>query len=718
MTFPRCVHLVGAQKSNRGWGFEHRIRSGLLRLGIETIETDFRLEADRLRERLLEPADLVLVCNGTGIPAEWIRSMEAPTVLWYAEQVGTWTQTDPLADRRRAELAQHGPAFDYVFSHDRTNLDVYRRLGCTRVGCLPVVAADPTVRSAGTHRPGPDVLFIGTATARRARLLEAITRHVPITTIQCWDPKELAGHYERARIVLNLHLSDLPNTETRIGEVLGAGGFLLSEALSMPELIEDGRHAAFFPPGDVAACVAKIEYYLAHEAERARIAAAGKEHVLRHHTIDQRLRTLFASVDLELKRRLWPGLALGVLRNKWGEPTMRLADFEAAVEDQLTRAGVPVAECQPDGTLIESVSEPSPLVARLRLAESGQSEGTATGLINQALAAEPKTRRPIRVFAAFANVNWEEANLTPALRELGEVVRFDWGGEFDQYADDWHVGQKQRMNEDLLSAVAKAHAEQPIDLFFSYLSGRLVFPGIIRAIGAMGIRTLNLCLDDRASFWGRLEPTGFSGMVDLAAAFDLCWTSTPEAVPWYASAGGRAVFLPPGADPKAFAPAAATKDLELVFIGQKYGVRPAILDALRAAGIRAQAFGKGWPAGELTAAELVATIARARVVLGIGTIGASEVLTLKGRDFEIPMAGACYLTQYNSELEPFFEIGREIACYRSREELITQARVLLSAPDRAAEMGALARARSLRDHTWQSRFEAALSAMEWPAGRP
>jgi len=62
--------------------------------------------------------------------------------------------------------------------------------------------------------------------------------------------------------------------------------------------------------------------------------------------------------------------------------------------------------------------------------------------------------------------------------------------------------------------------------------------------------------------------------------------------------------------------------------------------------------------------------ARSRINLGFGGIGHSRNLVcLKGRDFEVPMSGALYVTQHNPELALVFDIGREIVTYRDESEL-------------------------------------------------
>jgi hypothetical protein len=57
-----------------------------------------------------------------------------------------------------------------------------------------------------------------------------------------------------------------------------------------------------------------------------------------------------------------------------------------------------------------------------------------------------------------------------------------------------------------------------------------------------------------------------------------------------------------------------------------------------------------------------------QINLGIGFASPSFTLTtVKGRDFECPGVGACYLTTYNWELPLHYELGKEILCYRSVE---------------------------------------------------
>ncbi len=111
----------------------------------------------------------------------------------------------------------------------------------------------------------------------------------------------------------------------------------------------------------------------------------------------------------------------------------------------------------------------------------------------------------------------------------------------------------------------------------------------------------------------------------------------------------------------------------------------------------------------LNLVQLNALYAKSSVSLGINDqFCATAIPPLyaypKMREFEATMAGACYLTQETTETADLFEIGTEIECYSSAEELVEKARDLLGSPTRRRDMRNAARARAIGEHTWQHRF--------------
>lgn len=291
------IHLVGAQKTNYPWGFENHLISTLEGMNYKVISTDFRQERHNLHTLLQQKADLVLVCKGEFIPAELIKSLPYPTALWYCEQIGNDNSIDYAAILRRNELAYNVTAFDYVFSHDNTNMQIYRDLGCKNVFWLPCVAVNTHIHKKLDIPRKYDVTFIGSQTPRRKAILAALEKHVKVFNPNVWDSNQLNEIFNASKIVLNIHLSDLLNTETRVGEVLGAGSFLLTEELSCRELFADGKHLVQWHPGDVEGLVEKIHYYLTNEAEREKIAEEGHRFAVEHHSLEKRMQQLLATID-------------------------------------------------------------------------------------------------------------------------------------------------------------------------------------------------------------------------------------------------------------------------------------------------------------------------------------------------------------------------------------------------------------------------------------
>jgi spore maturation protein CgeB len=109
---------------------------------------------------------------------------------------------------------------------------------------------------------------------------------------------------------------------------------------------------------------------------------------------------------------------------------------------------------------------------------------------------------------------------------------------------------------------------------------------------------------------------------------------------------------------------------------------------------------------------MVRIYSKSRISLGFGGVeGYGDAYCLKGRDFEIPMSGGLYLTEYHPELEAVYELGKEIVVYRGFDDLAASIRRLLSHPDEADAIRAAGRRRALAEHTWTMRFERVFSLL-------
>ncbi|MBV9303338.1 MAG: glycosyltransferase [Acidobacteriaceae bacterium] len=228
-----------------------------------------------------------------------------------------------------------------------------------------------------------------------------------------------------------------------------------------------------------------------------------------------------------------------------------------------------------------------------------------------------------------------------------------------------------------------------------------------RVADEIGVPTVNMCLDDKQSWAGRLIGEERAGQIDLASAFDLSWTSARIACDWYIAEGGRPIYMPEGCDISTFRPIKCHRDLAVSFIGAAYGFRKQTIRYLRKYGIPVAVFGPGWGTASVWGEDAAGVMNRSLMNLGMGGIGYSETLTnVKTRDFEVPAAGGgVYLTSFNSDLAQHFVIGEEILCYRDRIEMLELIRYYLSHPHEARAIAARARQRCVREHRWLHRYQ-------------
>ena len=164
-----------------------------------------------------------------------------------------------------------------------------------------------------------DAVFIGTVGSlhtQRTRMLEELARRVPISCFgYCGDslPADsplrskiqppLWGYdmyrtLQQSRIAVNMHIDIAENSAAniRLYEATGMGTLLVTDWKSnLPELFEVGKEVVAYR--SVEECAEQISYYLAHEDERAAIAAAGQRRTLTEHTIDRRMQELLAILE-------------------------------------------------------------------------------------------------------------------------------------------------------------------------------------------------------------------------------------------------------------------------------------------------------------------------------------------------------------------------------------------------------------------------------------
>lgn len=264
----------------------------------------------RLAERV-QP-ELIVVTGGHRIT----RRALGPLVRMGA-QVVLWTTDPPRAGDVMLETAGH---YHAVFCQGTEYVECLQEAGVAGAHWLPMACAPEVHRPVDLseeerRRLGSDVVFVGSFYPHRAELLRRIVR----SGLSIWGPgwEALAADdplracvrgpgmgpeswgriYSAAKIVLSIHFQSgddrfpVYQASPRVFEAMACGAFVLTDRQrDVLELFAGGEHLASFSDG--SDLERRILFYLDHAAERHRIAAAGRQEVLRNHTYAHRIERL------------------------------------------------------------------------------------------------------------------------------------------------------------------------------------------------------------------------------------------------------------------------------------------------------------------------------------------------------------------------------------------------------------------------------------------
>lgn len=341
---------------------------------------------------------------------------------------------------------------------------------------------------------------------------------------------------------------------------------------------------------------------------------------------------------------------------------------------------------------------------------------------------------------------FETRAFEPALRRLGcQVFRFD----------PRRSGKALGIGDLNLALQRRIDRLKP-DVVLASLRRDWVHPKTIAYAQRQGIPTLNWYSDDHWQFdtvSRRWTPH-----------FDSVATTSLGAMQRYAEHGWMHAHHSQWAcDPKRFVGYDGPRDIDMLFIGARYGDRARKLERLANAGVDIHAFGDGWPAGRVGEAEMAELMLRAKIVVNFADAStrtwtvtqrfvrtrhahrlrmsplvwrlalklderahrhnAQSVLQsgtpqIKGRVFEATAAGACLLTEPAENLEDYLRPGREAMVFHHEREMIAMARDLLADEAKREGIAEAGRLRTHREHTWDQRlatwFEAAGIALAQP----
>ncbi|MFC5405504.1 CgeB family protein [Cohnella soli] len=280
-------------------------------------------QAERLRP------DLVLVMNGLHVfPADHLEQIDGIRRL--AIRTAIWFVDDPYVTDHTVRIA---PRYDYVFTHERSCVQLYRSSGCSQVHHLPLAAHTETFMPMYVPQQyRNDICFIGMAFWNRVALFDEIAPYLQDKKVmiggKLWERMdnyasikrfvhdgwievpETVKYYNGAKIVINIHRTPEAGKDNlnsmnwhaesinpRTFEMASCGTLQLTDMRNeLPEYYKVGSEIAVFH--NAQSLIEQLDYYLTNEEERLRMAMRGFKRTKKDHTFEERLGRLFATVGL------------------------------------------------------------------------------------------------------------------------------------------------------------------------------------------------------------------------------------------------------------------------------------------------------------------------------------------------------------------------------------------------------------------------------------
>jgi len=266
-------------ESNTGWGEEFFRAPALNLLDVETFNIDYRKNRYNLSKKIIENRDfdLFFLQKGDYFPLEIVKSIQRPKILYYTDLVQRFSSSDHLFKSKLFDL--------YLVRGESCRKIIIKR-GWTEKQKVKIHLSgfEPQVYRNLNYKKEIDVLFVGTLTDRRRKILSEIHDHFKVKVVTVFG-HEACRYYNRARIIVNIHAEEFIDTEIRVYEVLGSGGFLITEKLGDENPFTDNELVQSYSTEDM---INKIGKYLKSSKERKEISSNGYRAAHNNHTYHHR----------------------------------------------------------------------------------------------------------------------------------------------------------------------------------------------------------------------------------------------------------------------------------------------------------------------------------------------------------------------------------------------------------------------------------------------
>jgi spore maturation protein CgeB len=231
-------------------------------------------------------------------------------------KVAVWWQDDPI---KYKNLLNHYKFYDEFFIFDMSYSEELYKHNVKVVTWLPFAFNESLLQSQSrnTGIKDYDIVFAGSAYDERIAFFEKIVNlGFKIKLIgNLWkkskllsdkavlfpniSPEEIFKHYTGAKIGINInHDQSITGVNCRTFELCGFGVFQLTDfRKDLATLYDIGEEVVVYK--NIDDLLNKVIYYLKNDAEREKIAAAGRERTIKDHTYQKRIRYVIEKLGLK-----------------------------------------------------------------------------------------------------------------------------------------------------------------------------------------------------------------------------------------------------------------------------------------------------------------------------------------------------------------------------------------------------------------------------------
>lgn len=317
------------------------------------------------------------------------------------------------------------------------------------------------------------------------------------------------------------------------------------------------------------------------------------------------------------------------------------------------------------------------------------------------------SNRQTKIFTMFYIHNWEEI-LLDELKKWAPTYHFTWtkAAHFFPTQQEW-LEYREATSLRLLKEFEEFYQENCNILVFCYTSDFILSAKILEKLKRNNVIMTNFCWDDLLYFNGHFKGQTI-GVKKIAKKVDFNLTMSPESIPLYQSIKTPCFFWQ-GKNLKTSdeieLPFSISSEFYVLFIGSKYGRRSQFIQNLQKAGIKVLCFGHGWDNGPITKDQMIQEIQKAPITIGFANVGYTwNITTIKGRDFEVPLWGGLYLTQYSKGLTNYYQPDKDLYTYNNLNECIEKIYLIKNNPTKALSVRLNGMRIAKQKCTWHSRF--------------